>query len=153
MVKVSDIDTNLTQLQAILGVVHKAIKTARSLYEAPEQLDSLLNDLTDCEIIVRNVEGSLQNQEHTERIPELLRDRVYTKLKKAKDVLLELEVFTHIHFTDERSTGKIKRVAWALAKGKVEKLKKKLESICEDLRDVMGEYRTYARSIVHSRQL
>ena len=123
--------------------MHKALKTAKSLYEAPEQLDSMLNDLTDSEIIVRNVEVSLRDQGHTERIPRYLRNAVCTKLQKARDILLELEVLTHIHFSDGGSVIKVKRVAWTLAKSKLEKLKKKLESVCEDLREVMGEYRTY----------
>ena len=106
----------------------------------------MLNDLTDSEIIIRNVEVSLQDKEHTERLPAQLSESVSTKLKKAKDVLSELEVLTHIHFSEGGTTGKVKRVAWTLAKGKVEKLKKKLEGVCEDLRDVMGEYRTY---VVH----
>ena len=125
--------------------MHKSVKAAKTLYDAPEQLDSLLNDLTDSEIIIRNVESSLADRQSASRIPKLQLDHATDKLATANGVLLELKDFIQKHMLQQGSAVKVKRAAWAIAKGRIAKLKKKLESVCDDLHEALGEMRSYDR--------
>lgn len=91
-----------------------------------------------------DVELSLQNdsqRETLESMPPRLHEQVCRRLQDAQKQLSDLLRLTE-RFTPDDPGGKIKRAAqWVVAKGKVERFKGKLEAVCEDLREAMGEYK------------
>ena len=131
--------------KAIFGAVRQTVKAAQAYREAPEQIDSLLNDLADAEIIIRTVESSLQDHSNTTRIPQEQLKRVCNNLEKSKDALLELEVLIRMQVNQTGSTPKYRHVAWLMAKKKAAKLKRKLENVCDELRSSLGEFKTLVK--------
>ncbi|KAF2230896.1 ankyrin [Viridothelium virens] len=138
----SIIASSLTIITAVRG----AVTAARILYEAPEQVDSLLNDLTECEILIRTVGTTLQDKAASEtasnRIPLNERERLSNKLKRTTDLSEELRLLINTQISRSGLSTKVKRTSWVVAKRKVSKLKRKLEGVCEGLRVALGEYKT-----------
>ncbi|KAI1173300.1 ankyrin repeat-containing domain protein [Nemania sp. FL0916] len=126
---------------AILGAVRASVKVAQSIYDAPEQIDSIMNDLTDAEILVRTVETTLThhaNVQAKDGFSKDQRDDISQKLSTVKEVLSELERLIHLQ---GKRDGKYRRVAWTLAKSKTLKLRQKLQGLCEGLRQQLGNLR------------
>ncbi|KAI9657314.1 MAG: hypothetical protein M1821_002994 [Bathelium mastoideum] len=127
---------------AIISAVQGTVQAARTLYEAPEQVDSLLNDLTECEILVRTVGTTLQDKVAHARMPQMERERLSSKLERATSVLEELRILISAQLSGSGPLTKVKRSSWVLAKRKALKLKHKLEAVCIALREALGEYKS-----------
>lgn len=125
-----------------MGTARKTIKTVNAFRAVPEQLDSLLNDLTDAELLIKTVESSLEASKDQE-LPAYLRDQVNEKLEGAKLQLLDiLELLRKFGTRSGRPLPDFKNAAhWVVAKGKVERLKERLESVCESLRASLNDFK------------
>jgi hypothetical protein len=116
---------------------------AKTVYNAPEQMDSLLNDLADAEVMIRTVESSLKNNQNMAGIPEDQLARVCSKLEKAKGCLQEFHSLIQMRISESSSNSKTyKRTAWLLAKSKLIKMKEKLEDVLNELRRSLGQLKT-----------
>ena len=109
---------------------------------APEQQDSLLNDITEAELLLRNVAATLQDCDQRSKLPGPESERVCSKLQEARDQLVDLQ--KAVEFLKPSGGHRLKRSAlWTLAKGKIERCRGRLEAVLEDLRQSLGQYKTY----------
>jgi hypothetical protein len=117
---------------------------AKKIYNAPEQIDSLLNDLADAGVMILTVESSLQNNKTMAGIPEDQLARVCSKLEKAKEYLQEFHLLIQSRIPESRmNSKKYKGTSWLLAKSKLTKMKEKLENVLNELCQSLGQFKTY----------
>ena len=127
-----------TGIITILGVVSSAVRARRAVYKAPGEVESLLNDLTDSEIIIKDVEATLQEA----GIANAQSSDLTNSLEATIALLDEL---LRIIRDDIRKTGnslKVNRLAWIRAKHKVTTLRTSLDRIRLELNRRPGRFET-----------
>ena len=98
--------------------------------------------------MVRTVESSLQNQSNLVKIPQDQLERVCKKLAKSKETLVELEVLVRTQIDERGSMPMYKRAVWSIAKSKAAKVKRKLDTVCDELRNALGQFKTLGQETV-----
>ena len=129
----------LMNKKAIFTAINQIVQATKAFRDALEQMDSLLNDLADTEVTVRTVESSLENPSNVVRLADDQLARVHRKLAKSKKTLAELEVIVRMQVGETGSMPEHKRAAWLMAKNKAAKVKRKLDTVYDDLRCALGQ--------------
>lgn len=125
----------------MIGTVRTSIRVVKKFLEAPEQLDALFNDLTDARLLVKIVESTLKSHQQ-KTLPKELCEQVCIKLEDARQQLYQLSSLVQQVHPNVDHGARIKQSAhWILAKGKIERMKSKFESVCETLRLSLGDYK------------
>jgi hypothetical protein len=97
--------------------------------------------LTDARLLVKIVESTLKLHQEKD-LPNELHERICIKLEDARQQLCQLSSFTKDLSASDDQSRRIKQSArWLLAKGKIESMKSRLESVCETLRLSLGDYK------------
>ena len=125
---------------AVIGVAEGVTKTLakiRHIRNAPQELLSLINEISDLRIIFGDVQNYLQNAQRSQSTPrrstyqeEL--HHVSNLINRAKDKLLELDELIQYRFTKPESIAdhvKVSPREWARAKSTIEGFRQSLRDI------------------------
>ena len=128
-----------------MTAVKQDIEAIKAFHDAPEQIDSILDDLADTEVMVRTVESSLETNSNQVQVPQKQLEHIWKELAESKEDLLELEVLIRIQIKERRSIGILDHAAWLVVKDKAANAKKKLNTVCEKLLGALGQMKTSVR--------
>lgn len=128
----------ITNVAAAAGTV----KTGKSLYDAPGELESLLNDLADSQVLLQSVKESIQESQSCPNSRPLQSQKLSEKLTKAEAIVMELVRMINEDLTSAKASdrSKVKRTAWMRAKARIGKLKSKLQNIHGSLEVDLGRF-------------
>lgn len=120
---------------AIVGAARKAgkgISKLRDLFEAPDQIDALENELSSLQIILGDLHFDLENEPTSSIVPQNLLsivERARTKVQELEEIL-EYQVKKP---SGPEGNARPRRIAWTRKKEKIIRLQQDLRSIRTDL--------------------
>ncbi|MCJ1399992.1 hypothetical protein MMC11_003195 [Xylographa trunciseda] len=116
------------------GSVAKGLRKIVSLKDAPDELQQLNHEVSAVCMIVSTIKECCTYRQDHSPVVNAESNYVATTLQRAKDFVLELEVFVAHDLTKVVANGdRVDRFAWLRAGGKVGKLKDRLRDIKADL--------------------
>ncbi|MCJ1239219.1 hypothetical protein MMC14_007213 [Varicellaria rhodocarpa] len=117
------------------GTIAKGLDRIRSLRTAPDILLQLYNEISDLHLLLHAIDGLYRQN----RDPDIASQQeiVCTVLKRAKDIVLELEKVIVCMLTKETDSGtELDRVAWMLAFKKIKKMQNGMRNVRHNLNAV-----------------
>ena len=124
---------------AILSAVSASVQTAKTLYNAPRELDVLTAKLNDLASIVRDIS----------KLPDLHRSSITSLspiLQSTKEKLLELDELISYRLTRPASGLRVDRLQWGRHRPQVKELRTQLRRTRMDLVASMGVLNSYVVS-------
>ena len=117
----------------LIGAITTTVKTTKSLYSIPGEVDSLLNDLADSQVMLGSVEDCLQGHQGAAPILHNQMQELREDLLGARTLVQSLSIILQGDLSAAQGGYKIGRYAWLRAKRKIRELKDKLERIRQRL--------------------
>lgn len=125
---------------AIISVVSASVKGAKRLYSAPGEIESILNDLADTQVNLKSIEDGLLQYKTSPRCDQRQYQDLGKKLLLAKATVQELLSSIRLDSVHASPGTASARWAWVRAKGKVQKLKRKVELIRAEIARMQGSF-------------
>ncbi|KAH8641943.1 hypothetical protein IG631_04884 [Alternaria alternata] len=113
----------------VISAVSAAFKGVKRLYNAPGEIESILNDLVDTQVNLKWIEDGLLQYRTSNRCDERQYQEIGKQLLLAKATVQELLKSIKLDSVTASPNTPSARWAWVRAKGKVQKLKHRVEEI------------------------
>ena len=120
---------------AVVGAAEGITKTLakfKSIRNAPDELLALINEVSDLNIILSNVQSYIIHNTQKPQISQEELQNISTLINRAKEKLLELDQLIQYQLVKPESIPdrlKVSRREWLRARGTIEKLRQSLRDI------------------------
>lgn len=136
---------------AVVGAAKKAaqvITLLKTLKNAPEELQELVNEVSRVEAILEDVNSACDNGRRSTAALDL-------QVQRADAKLLELQILLQYDVVRAKDPAEIDRVSWVRRQGKINNLHKQLSAIRQDITLVLAaaNYSQSGRIDVEMQQL
>jgi hypothetical protein len=138
----------LTIAETVVG----ALKIIEGLHSAPAEIHSLINVVSDVQVVVREVHSAVSRRSNVEDLPSDSIGNLETLLTRARSKLLDLDQIIQYRLLTSDEGGlvsKTARVRWLRERGRVGKLQKELSDIKLNIAAVWGAANSLDLSRIH----
>lgn len=126
---------------AIAGALSSGLDQLRTLYDAGQEIHTLMNEVSEIRIILSEVESAIMERQSRKQLPQRSIDNICKLVVCAKDKLQLLDTITKdklIRSNLPSGEAKVARLAWLRQKPKVKKLQEDLRVFRLSLSSVWG---------------
>ena len=124
---------------AIACATAQTLETLKSIYGANSELHALMNEVSELQIVLPEVERVILERRTHQQLPQGTVDKICKLLEGAKDSLHSLDNIIKdrlIHSYSPSGEAKVARLAWLRQKSKVRRIQQELRGTRSNLSDL-----------------